>query len=228
MKAVILAAGEGKRLRPLTLDRPKPMVELLGKPIIEHTISFLPKEVTNLVIVVGYHAEKITSYFGTSWQGRNITYVTQEEPLGTAHALFLCKEHLQSEKFLIVLGDNVNDLGDAAAFQHEYALFTVEHPTPQFFGVVEVNADGTLQRIVEKPEHPSTNLISTGAMVLSPGIFDTELVKLEGRSEYFIPSLLMQVMEKGSPIHVLKQNFWVAVDRPEDIPKAEIALKSKV
>jgi NDP-sugar pyrophosphorylase family protein len=229
MQAVILAAGQGKRLRPLTNDKPKPMVELIGKPILEHTIDFLPDDVDQLFVVVGYCAESIRAHFGASWKGRAIRYVEQPEPFGTAHALFLTKPHLKEERFLLVNGDNINDLGKAGvSLTHEYVLFAVEHETPQYFGVIETNEDGTLARIVEKPEKPTTNLVSTGSMILSPGIFDTTPVLLEGRNEYYIPSLLMQVMERGSPIHVVRQAFWVAVDRPEDIPKAEAALLKKL
>ncbi len=113
-------------------------------------------------------------------------------------------------------GDNVNGLGHKVDdFKGAYAIFAIPHATPQYFGVIEKNANDTLQRIVEKPDEPATNLISTGSMILSPGIFDMTLVLDERRKEYFIPTLLMQVMAT-EPIAVLTQDFWVAVDKPED------------
>src|SRR3989344_5531342 len=133
MQAVILAAGEGKRLRPLTLDRPKPMVELLEKPILEHTIAELPPAIDELVIVVGYKGEKIKEYFGTNWKGRPITYVEQEmPPLGTARALFSARTALRSgEKFISIMGDNVSGgKALAEALTHDFSLLvrTHEHP----------------------------------------------------------------------------------------------------
>jgi bifunctional UDP-N-acetylglucosamine pyrophosphorylase/glucosamine-1-phosphate N-acetyltransferase len=225
MQAVILAAGQGKRLRPLTDSMPKPMVSLLGKPILEYTIDFLPADVDDLIIVVGYHADAIKNYFGSSWKGRRIQYVEQKEARGTADALFQTQPLLTGGRFLLVNGDNVNDMGQpASAFDHDFAIFAVEHPDPKRFGVIETNDDGTLKRIVEKPEHPATNLISTGSMILSPGIFDTTLVLHPVHNEFFIPDLMTQIMAR-EPVQVLMQDFWVAVDRPEDIPKAEARLR---
>src|SRR3989344_7915186 len=109
MQAVILAAGEGKRLRPLTLDRPKPMIELLGKPILEHTIENLPSAINELVIVVGYKSEKIKNHFGNNWKGRSIVYVEQNmPPTGTAHALFTARRALKPGRFLSLMGDNIS------------------------------------------------------------------------------------------------------------------------
>ncbi|MEK7555013.1 MAG: sugar phosphate nucleotidyltransferase, partial [Patescibacteria group bacterium] len=88
MKCIILAAGEGKRLRPLTIDKPKPMVEVLGRPLLHHIIDSLPKEITELVLVVGYKAEAIQKYFGYKFEVLKVTYIRQNRPEGTAHALF--------------------------------------------------------------------------------------------------------------------------------------------
>src|SRR3989344_2878362 len=217
MQAVILAAGQGKRLRPLTDDKPKPMVELLGKPILEYTIDFLPNAVDEVVLIIGYRGDKIREHFGGVWKGRPITYVEQGEPLGTAHALFTARPAIKHERFLILPGDNISAFAAIdRGVTYPYVIFAVEHPHPERFGVIELNDDGiTLKRIVEKPEHPATNLISTASMLLSPGIFDTTLVMHPRLGEHFIPDLLTQVLER-EPIYVLKQDFWVAVDRPED------------
>jgi len=222
MQAVILAAGKGKRLRPLTDDKPKPMVELLGKPILEYVIDFLPKKVDEVIIIIGYEGEKIRAYFGTEWKGRKITYVEQGDPQGTAHALFKAEPFIKKERFLILPGDNISEFNVIDdGVPHQYVVFAYEHEHPERFGVIELNEDGeTLKRIQEKPENPPTNLISTACMILSPSIFDCELILHERLGEYFIPDLLNQILEK-EPIHVMKQDFWIPVDRPEDIPAAE-------
>ena len=226
MKALILAAGEGKRLRPLTLERPKPMVELLGKPILEHTIDNLPSVVDELVLVVRYKAEATKNYFGDSWKGRRVRYVTQDRPDGTGHALFAAREFLEPYgKFISIMGDNVSG-GKAIekALHYDYALLVRTHEHPEHFGVIELKEDGTVKDMHEHPKVPPSNLISTGTMILSPGIFDTELRLNPDRQEYLLPDLLLQVA-KREPVHVVEQDFWVSVDKPDDIPGAEEELR---
>lgn len=229
MQAIILAAGQGTRLRPLTDDKPKPMVELLGRPLLEHVLNFLPKVIDEVVIITGYKEEKIKEYFKDEWDGKKITYVYQGEPQGTAHALFTARSVIKDEPFLLIPGDNISKLDVLdEGIAHDYIVFAYEHEQPQNFGVIELNDDGkTLKRIQEKPENPPTNLISTSCMVFPPRIFDTELVLHERLGEYFIPDLLTQVLEKEQ-IYVMKQEVWIPVDRPEDIPKAEEELKNRL
>lgn len=224
MKALILAAGDGKRLRPLTEDRPKPMIFLNGKPLLEYILNELPDAITDLVIIVGYKGETIREYFGSQWKGRSITYIEQKERLGTAHAVHLAKEHLLQEKFFLL---NADDIGDKQSFnqalQYDYCLCVAEHEDPKRFGVVELNDDGTLKKITEKPTNPATNLVSTGTMVLSPGIFDIPLVR-HPNGEHYIVDSLAGILEK-QPIQVVRQKSWITVTFPEDVPKTEELLK---
>ncbi|MEK9176806.1 MAG: nucleotidyltransferase family protein, partial [Patescibacteria group bacterium] len=149
MKAVVLAAGEGKRLRPLTLERPKPMIPLNGKPLIEYVLAELPDEITEIIMIVGYKADSITAHLGSTYRGRPVTYITQTERRGTAHAVGLAKPHL-TERFMLLNGD---DIGDKGSFEkglaYKYCVFVAEHAEPQRFGVVEVNSDGTLKKFTE-------------------------------------------------------------------------------
>ena len=226
MQAVILAAGQGRRLRPITDDIPKAMVPVLGKPLLEHVFNSLPSMVTELVVIVGYRGEQIRNHFGDEWNGKPIVYVEQDTPQGTAHALFTARPAIKDERFLILPGDNVSEFSSLEeGLEHDYVVFAYEHEHPERFGVIELNEDGkTLRSIQEKPENPPTNLISTASMVLSPGIFDCKLVKHERIGEYFIPDLLMQ-FTSDTPIYVERQKYWFAIDYPEDIPKVEKALK---
>jgi len=138
MKAIILAAGEGKRMRPLTLTRPKPMVSILGKPLLHHIIDSLPAEITELVIVVGYKAEAIQKYFGANFEGKKIHYAHQERALGNAHALFLCKPYIKKgEKFLAMFADDLHSpAAIAKLIKRDWGLLVAEHPEPRKFGVV--------------------------------------------------------------------------------------------
>ncbi len=223
MKALVLAAGEGKRLRPLTNDRPKPMILLNGRPLLEYVLDELPDNVDELVIVIGYRGDTIKQHFGSSYKGRPITYVEQREYLGTGHAVLIAKEHLP-EKFMLI---NSDDIGDKTSFreglQHDYALFTAEHEHPERFGVVETDERGMLRAITEKPDKPITNLVSTGSMVLQPKIFSMPLTK-HPNGEHYVVDMLSGIMQEH-PIKVLKQKTWITITYPDDIEPTEKLLK---
>jgi len=225
MHALVLAAGDGKRLRPLTNDRPKPMILLNGRPLLEYVLDELPREVSDIILIVGYKSEIIKKYFGDSYKGRPVAYIEQKKRLGTAHAVHLARP-LIHEKFILLNGD---DIGDKRSFEegmrYDYCLFVSEHEDPSRFGVVEINEDGTLKNIVEKPEVPATNTVSTGTMVLSPEIFDIPLVKHPNGEHYIVDSLAG--IKKEHPIQVIRQQSWITVTYPEDIPKTEELLKKK-
>src|SRR3989344_6712776 len=107
MQAVILAAGVGKRLRPLTNDLPKPMVKVNGKPILEYTLSILPSVIDEAILVVGYQKEKIMKHFGDSFNGLPLKYVEQEAPMGMSHALNCARPFLRKGTFLVMVGDDL-------------------------------------------------------------------------------------------------------------------------
>lgn len=223
MQAVILAAGEGKRMQPLTFKRPKPLIPVLGRPILEHIIDALPKEVNEVILVVGYKADMIKKHFGDSYKGRSIKYVQQSTPEGTAHALSIARPFLNEGRFIFTYGDDIH--GAAAikeALSYPLAILAAEHPEPSRFGVIELNADGTLASIVEKPEVPPTNLISTGAMVLDTRIFQYEMVRENG--EYLLTHPL-GLFAQDHPIMVVEQDFWIPIGYPEDIQLAEERLR---
>jgi glucose-1-phosphate thymidylyltransferase len=225
MQALILAGGEGTRLRPLTNDRPKGMVVLNGEPLLAHVVRQLPDSVTDVVIVVGYKGEKIKDFFGDSWEGRTFHYVLQEKQQGTWDAVYLAKPLIR-ERFVMLYGD---DIGDKEALtkasEYEYALLVAEKDHPERYGVVELNSDGTLKQIIEKPEHPTTNLVNSGAMILSPDAFDIEPFLHERLGEYLLTDLLSIIAAKKS-VQVVKQNQWITVTYPEDVPEAERLLKN--
>lgn len=199
------------------------MILLNGKPLLEYVMNELPDEISELVIVVGYHGDKVRAYFGTSYKGRPITYVEQKEYLGTGHAVLMAKEHLP-EKFMLV---NSDDIGDKESFTkglvHEYVLFVAEDAHPERFGVVEMTPEGTLQNIIEKPEHPTTNVVSTGSMILQPAIFSMPMIRHQN-GEHYVVDMLRGVM-KEHPIQVMKQKSWITITYPEDVEPTEKLLK---
>src|SRR3989344_1319341 len=106
-QAVILAAGEGKRLRPLTEHIPKPMIDVQGKPILYYVMSALPHDVDEIVLVIGYKGESIRNYFGKSFAGKRITYLSDVKPGGTGYALQEARPFVTSDYFLLLNGDDI-------------------------------------------------------------------------------------------------------------------------
>ncbi len=221
MKAVIFAAGEGKRLHPLTLERPKPLVEVLGKPLIQYTWEVLPAVIDEVIVVIGYKKEMMRAFLGDEFMGKKVTYVEQLEPLGTAHALKLCKPHLENEeKFLLMYADDIHGKeGVAKLVEYDMALLVSFVDDPRSFGVVVPNENGTIKNIEEKPEHPKSNLAVTGVYVLNPGIFDHE-VSHTHKGEYYLTDMIERYIH-SNPMQIVESDLWLPVGYPHDIKRAE-------
>lgn len=166
MKAVILAAGEGKRLRPFTMSRPKGMIAVGNRPILEYIVEALVQNgVKKIIMVVGYRRDTIMLHFQDGKKfGASIEYVVQEKPLGTAHALALAGPKLDGEDFLIVAGDNLIDaqlITDLLAKKNGLSMVVAESESPSKYGVVKMEGDRIVD-LVEKPEIQIGNIINTG------------------------------------------------------------------
>jgi UDP-N-acetylglucosamine diphosphorylase / glucose-1-phosphate thymidylyltransferase / UDP-N-acetylgalactosamine diphosphorylase / glucosamine-1-phosphate N-acetyltransferase / galactosamine-1-phosphate N-acetyltransferase len=223
MQCVILAAGKGTRLRPLTDNLPKPLVKVAGKTLLDHIVEALPSSVDELIIVTGYLEDKIKEHCGTEFHGKKVTYVTQTEQKGTAHALWLCKDLLHG-RFLFMFADDLhghNDIARATSYSRSMLTYTTD--TPEKFGIVVRNPDGTLAEIIEKPEHAPSNLASTGVMVLDDNIFKYNPYAVETKGEYYLTNVIEQYA-KDYPIAVVEQSLWIPIGYPEDITKAEAIL----
>ncbi len=219
MQCVILAAGKGTRMRPLTNTIPKPLVKVAGKSLLDHIVESLPSSVEELIIVTGYLEESIRTHCGKEFHGKKVTYVHQSEQKGTAHALWLCKEHLNG-RFLFMFADDLHGKDDIARVtSYSRAMLTFQTDTPERFGIVVRHPDGTLADIIEKPEHPPSNLASTGVMVLDTHIFEYE-VKSEKNGEFYLTDIIEEYAQKY-PIAVVEQRLWIPIGYPEDVEKAE-------
>src|SRR4030042_5176940 len=153
MKVVILAAGEGKRLRPFTEMMPKVMLPVANKPILEHVFDAIKKTgIDEIIIVVGYKKEVIMDYF-KDYKGIKITYVTQDKQLGTAHALLQAKNNL-IESFIVLAGDNIIDDKSVQKLlqdKSEHSILIKEHVPSSNYGVVFLE-NHNLKELVEKPK----------------------------------------------------------------------------
>ncbi|MFH0712550.1 MAG: nucleotidyltransferase family protein [Candidatus Jorgensenbacteria bacterium] len=226
MKAVILAAGEGVRMRPLTLKTPKPLLEVAGKPLLYHLVKNLPEKITELVIVHGYLGDQIIKHCGDEFLGRKVTYVHQPEKKGTYDALKLSREHLADEPFAVLYPDDIVDKETLEKLlEHDLAVIATRVKNPQRFGIVELNEDGSVRDIIEKPENPPSNLAMVSGFVLNPSIFDYspgEAVK----GELLLP-VAVAAMAKEHKIHVVEAYSYVPVGVIEDLKKAEAILRPR-
>ncbi len=233
MKALVLAAGEGTRLRPLTSNTPKPLLTVAGKPFLTHTIDALRGAgVEEVVIVTGFRGDRIRSHYRNGeGTGVSIKYLEQKERRGTAHAIGMA-EGMMDGPFFCLAGDVLVDREDLLAMKGRYeaggtnvlAAASVEDPSR--FGVIEAE-EGRMLRIVEKPESPSSGLINASIYLLDLGIFPRiRETELSARGEYEITdSLSAMAAGEGVEVHQLL-GPWIDVGQAWDLLNANEHLMS--
>jgi bifunctional UDP-N-acetylglucosamine pyrophosphorylase/glucosamine-1-phosphate N-acetyltransferase len=214
MDAVILAAGLGTRLRPHTLHTPKPLLPVAGRPILDWALGSLPLVVDRVLVVVHYLADQIEIYLRgqphfSTWQT-----VLQVEPRGTGDALRACRQHLRAEHFLVLNGDDLYGACDLAALaRHPAGLLVQPVDEPKRFGIAFLRPDGSLERLVEKPDLEGRHLANTGAYVFPRDVFDTDL-SLSSRGEYEITDYVSALAAR-SPVAVVEAKFWLPIGTVE-------------
>jgi mannose-1-phosphate guanylyltransferase/phosphomannomutase len=226
MKAVIMAGGQGSRLRPLTINRPKPMVPLVDKPVMAHIVGLLRKHgFTEVVATLQFMADRVQDYFEGSQFGAQFHYSVEEVPLGTAGSVKQAEAFLD-EPFLVISGDALTDfdLSQVVAFHKERgALVTItltRVPNPLEYGVIIVNDDGRVQQFLEKPSWSEvfSDTVNTGIYVLDPRIFDyIEPDQSLDWSQDIFPRL----MEKGEPIYgYIASGYWCDIGNIQEYMRA--------
>jgi glucose-1-phosphate thymidylyltransferase len=213
-QAVILAAGEGQRLRPFTATKPKVMLSIAGKPIVQYVVESLAQNgIRNIVLVVGYRREQVFNYMGSGERfGVDITYITQERQLGTAHALAQAKAVTESE-FLVLPGDNLIEADTITQFVavKPEAMLVKRVDNPARYGVVTME-NGMVKDIVEKPKEAKSNIINTGIYAFTTEIFSFIEAQLD------IPDVLNNMLAQGYPISAQEvDGTWLDVVYPWDI-----------
>ncbi len=235
MQVVVLAAGQGTRLRPLTETKPKGMVEVNDKPILTHCFEqVVDLGADEIVVVVGYKKEAIIDHYGDQFQGVPITYAHQREQLGLAHALLCVEEHIEGD-FMLMLGDNIFDanLEDVIRRHNEdradAVFLTEEVPWEEAsrYGVCNTNAYGEITEVVEKPDEPESNLVMTGFYTFTPAIFHAcKLVQPSNRGEYELSEAVDLLIRSGRTIDAFRIDGWrIDVGYPEDRQRAEERLQ---
>ena len=220
MQAVILAAGKGTRMYPLAVDKPKPLIEVANKPVLEHNLEQMLGLVEEVVIIVGYKKDMIINRFGNNYKGIKITYVVQEEQLGTGHAVLMAKEFV-NEKFLVLNGDDLfsrKDMGNISKYEN-CILIKYKRDASAFGAVVIEN--GKVKDIVEKSKEFVSNLVNTGMYCFSPQVFAIlKEVKPSVRGEYELTDAV-KVLAKQGKMHAEEvKGYWIPVGYPWHILEA--------
>lgn len=224
MQVVILAAGRGTRMGALTEDRPKPMLEVGGKTLLERKFDALPEGIDEILIVVGYLAETIKNAYGDSYAGKKITYVTQENIVGgTADALWQAKPHLAG-KFVVMMGDDLYAKEDiAACLAFEWALLVKKVPDTAIGGRIVMDAEHHVTDIIEGNSGSGEGMVNTNLLSLDTRIFEfPQVPKATGSSELGLPQTVLAASRAADiPLTVVEATSWIQITSPEDIRVAE-------
>ncbi|MGC0408398.1 mannose-1-phosphate guanylyltransferase/phosphomannomutase [Streptomyces sp. SAI-163] len=229
MKAVVMAGGEGTRLRPMTSSMPKPLLPVVNRPIMEHVLRLLKRHGLNeTVVTVQFLASLVKNYFGDGEElGMELTYANEEKPLGTAGSVKNAEEALKDDAFLVISGDALTDfdLTDLINFHKEKgSLVTVcltRVPNPLEFGITIVDEEGKVERFLEKPTWGQvfSDTVNTGIYVMEPEVFDyvDPDVPVDWSGDVF-----PQLMKEGKPIYgYVAEGYWEDVGTHESYVKAQ-------
>lgn len=231
MKGLILAGGEGTRLRPITHTGSKQLIPVGNKPVIQYALEdFRDGGITEVGVILGEKGRNdIQRFIGDGSEfGLDVTYIVQGEPLGLAHAVGCARDFVGSDDFVTYLGDNILKQGISllmAGFQDgEFAagIALQEVDRPEQFGVADLRSDGSVSRLVEKPDDPPSDLALIGVYLFSPVIFEAiEEIEPSWRDELEITDAIQWLLENDHLIdsHVI-EGWWKDTGKPEDILEA--------
>ncbi len=229
MKAVILAAGEGNRMRPLTSTRPKVMLPIANKPILEHLLMEVSRAgIKEFIFIVGYHDEQVRGYFGSgSGWGVSIDYCTQRKQLGTADALKMVKGMIEGN-FLMMNGDIIVSQKDISSLAkgNNNAMSVIEVEDTKDLGLVELGGD-RVTHIYEKVGEFPSRMANAGLYLFTPDIFAAlSQTPRSPRGEYEITDSLQLLIDQGQQVSYQKISYWLDLSYPWDLLPANESLLS--
>ena len=223
MKTIIMAGGEGTRLRPVSLNIPKPMVKLFDRPVLEHTLNLLKRNrIQEACLTLRFLPQTITNHFGDgSAYGIKLLHQVETTPLGTAGGVAACEDFIAGDHVLILSGDAVCDFDLQQCVDFHFnrdadaTIVLYAHPEPLEYGLVMTSSSGRVERFIEKPpwNQVFTNLINTGIYILSP----RALAAIpRGRSYDFGRDLFPKLLEQGAAVYgVTAEGYWCDIGSPE-------------
>lgn len=225
MKAIILAAGKGVRMQPLTLKTPKPLLKVNDKPIIDYILESFPPEIDEVIIVVKYLAAQIKRYLGKKNPGMKIKYVWGSDK-GSAYSFIATKKHLKNERFLVVNGDELTDFVDITnCLSEDLSILVFRQINPRLSGMANLRKDGSIRKIIEKPDRTKSILAVNGVMVLNTDIFNytPELTK----GEFYFSSMINHFARDHKLFPVKLKRTIIDIGTPNDLIRAGNTLKSR-
>lgn len=226
MKAVILAAGRGGRMSPLTDNLPKPLLQVNGKALIDYVLESFPPEIDEVIITVKYLAEQIKAHVGEKNRGMKINYV-QGSNKGTAYSFLATKSYFGNERFLFVQGDEIPDPIDVKnCLSKDLSILVFRTQTPKVSGIAYLRKDGTIERIDEKPKNPKSNLAADGVMVLNSDIFRYKPSLING--EYYFSTMVDSFVRDHKVLPVTARDFVGGFTTPDDLEIVGNILKKKL
>ncbi len=215
MKAIILAAGNGTRMSPLAEEKPKPLLKVGGKPIIEYNIDNIREKVDEVIIVAGYRKEKL---FDKYEDDKDIKIVVQDPPEGTADAALKAEKHIE-DSAVIMNGDDIYGEDIKELCNHERAFLVSETDEPEKYGVFE-KKDDKIVGIQEKPANPPSNLVNVGCFKVCKNFFEhLKKVERSERGEYEITDAMQEYMDEEE-IGFVKTDTWYPCSYPWQLLKA--------
>lgn len=224
MQAVILAAGKGTRMKELTTETPKPLLNVDGESLLTHKLKRLPRTIEEVICVIGYQGEKIQDALGDSFNGIPLRYVVQEELNGTAGALWSVKNYLTG-RFMILMGDDLYAREDMekCVDAPEWAVLVKTTPSMASGGSMVIDEMGHVVAIEEGDHTGKGGVMNTNLFVLDTRIFNQPLIpKSEGSTEYGLPQTVVEASRVLEiPLMAVEATGWYQVTAPEDLPGAE-------
>jgi len=226
-QAVILAAGASTRTYPLTVNKPKPLLKVANKTILEHNLEQLDGSVDEAIIVIGFEGAQIIKRIGEQFSRIKIRYVQQSQQLGTANALQQARA-LINDEFIILNGDDLYSREDIKkCLEHKYAILASKVVDFQSFGMLELKEENNLNRIVEKPDQYISNLANTGLYVLDSSIFNYIAKLKKTGEELFLTDAVNLLAEKEHVIVVPVSDYWLPIAYPWNLLDANEFLLKK-
>jgi len=222
MDAILMCAGKGTRLRPLTDTIPKPLVPVHGRSTLERTLDALPQEVDRVMLVIGYLGGAIRERIGDRVSDREVVYVEQEKLDGTGGALRATESSIHSDRFLVINGDDLYAAEDFNELvKYDRALLYARTVWGGNADAWIINASGKITGMQQIAPGPEVNL-NIGAYCLDCSWFKTDPVLSPGKTdEWSLPHAIPQMIERGFPVKGVRARFWMPVGTPEQLEEAE-------
>ncbi|MCX5203231.1 glucose-1-phosphate thymidylyltransferase [Streptomyces sp. NBC_00237] len=227
MKALVLSGGSGTRLRPFSYSMPKQLIPIANKPVLQHVLENIRDlGVTEIGIIVGERLPQISAVLGDGAElGVKITYIPQDRPLGLAHCVSLARPFLGNDDFVMYLGDNmltggVRRIAEEFAENRPAAQLVVQKVAdPRAFGVAELGPDGRVERLVEKPEEPRSDLALIGVYFFTPAIHAAvDAIEPSPRGELEITDAIQWLVSAGADVRASEyEGYWKDTGRVEDV-----------